>query len=136
MNTLFALERYRAHPTSTVIASGGVQPPSNDGYPEGAVIRDALVRNHVPADRIVVEGQSTTTREQAVATARILRQLGSSTCIVVTSPQQMDRALDLFAHEGIKGLPLYRDVSAVVARQRRPMVGMDPAVHLRARREP
>ena len=76
MNTLFALERYRAHPTSTVIASGGVQPPSNDGYPEGAVIRDALVRNHVPADRIVVEGQSTTTREQAVATARILRQLG------------------------------------------------------------
>jgi uncharacterized SAM-binding protein YcdF (DUF218 family) len=107
MNTLFALDRYRAHPGSIVIASGGVQPPSNDGYPEGAVIRDALIRNHVPADRIIVEGSSTTTREQAVATSHILKQLGSSTCIVVTSPQQMGRALDLFAHQGIKALPLY-----------------------------
>ena len=107
MNTLFALDRYRAHPSSMVIASGGVQPPSDDGYSEGAVIRDALIRNHVPLDRIIVEGQSTTTREQAVGTARILRQLGSSSCIVVTSPQQMGRAIDLFAHEGIKALPLY-----------------------------
>jgi uncharacterized SAM-binding protein YcdF (DUF218 family) len=108
MNTLFALDRYRAHPASMVIASGGVQPPSdNDGYPEGAVIRDVLIRNHVPADRIIVEGQSTTTREQAVASAGILKRLGLPTCIVVTSPQQMDRAIDLFAHEGIKALPLY-----------------------------
>jgi len=107
MNTLFALDRYRAHPGSMVIASGGVQPPSHDGYPEGAVIRDALIRNHVPADRIVVEGTSTTTREQALATTQILKRLGASTCIVVTSPQQMDRAIDLFAHEGIKAIPLY-----------------------------
>lgn len=108
MNTLFALDRYRAHPASMVIASGGVQPPTDtDGYPEGAVIRDALVRNHVPSDHIIVEGRSTTTREQALATTAILKQLGATTCIVVTSAQQMDRAVDLFAHEGIKALPLY-----------------------------
>jgi len=107
MNTLFALDRYRTHPGSMVIASGGVQPPAHDGYPEGAVIRDALIRNHVPANRIIVEGTSTTTREQALATTQILKHLGASTCIVVTSPQQMDRAIDLFAHEGIKALPLY-----------------------------
>ena len=42
-----------------------------------------------------------------VASAGILKRLGAPTCIVVTSPQQMDRAIDLFAHEGIKALPLY-----------------------------
>jgi uncharacterized SAM-binding protein YcdF (DUF218 family) len=107
MNTLFALHRYRAYPASMLIASGGIQPPSRNGYPEGAVIRDALVRNHVPLDRIIVEGTSTTTREQAMESTHILKQLGASTCIVVTSPQQMGRAVDLFAHEGIKALPLY-----------------------------
>ena len=107
MNTLFALHRFRAYPTSTLIASGGVQPSSRTGYPEGAVIRDALIRNHVPPERIIVEGTSTTTREQALASTNILKQLGASTCIVVTSPQQMGRAVDLFAHQGITALPLY-----------------------------
>jgi uncharacterized SAM-binding protein YcdF (DUF218 family) len=107
MNTLYALDRFRAFPSSTVIASGGIDPAVHEGYPEGAVIRDALIRNHVPAEQIIVEGASTTTHEQAVGSARILKTLGSSTCIVVTSPQQMARALDLFAHEGIHALPLY-----------------------------
>ncbi|HUK34193.1 MAG TPA: YdcF family protein [Vicinamibacterales bacterium] len=107
MNTLFALDRFRAYPRSMMIASGGVVPPRADAYPEGAVIRDALIRNQVPADHIIVEGTSTTTHEQAVASARILKQLGASSCIVATSPQQMGRAIDLFAHEGINALPLY-----------------------------
>jgi uncharacterized SAM-binding protein YcdF (DUF218 family) len=76
------------------------------GYSEAAVIRDALVRNQVPVDRIMVEESSGTTREQAIGTAKILRQLGATTCIVVTSPQQMGRAIDVFAREGIKVLPL------------------------------
>src|SRR5262252_9488364 len=107
MNTLFALDRFRAHPTSMLIASGGVDPAVHEGYPEGAVIRDALIRNNVPSDHIIVEGASRTTHEQAVESTRILKQLGASTCIVVTSPQQMGRAIDLFEHEGIKALPLY-----------------------------
>ena len=104
MNTLFALDRFRRQPTSIVIASGGAQ--VDGGYSEGAMIRDALIRNHVPADRILVEERSGTTREQAAGSAILLRQLGATTCVVVTTPQQMVRALDLFAREGIKGLPL------------------------------
>jgi uncharacterized SAM-binding protein YcdF (DUF218 family) len=104
MNTLFALDRYRTQPASTLIASGGVD--ADGGYSEGAIIRDALIRNHVPADHIIVEDTSGTTREQAIASARILKQLGASTCIVVTTPQQMGRAIDLFERQGIKVLPL------------------------------
>ena len=73
---------------------------------EGAVIRDALIRNHVPPDHIIVEDNSGTTREQAVESAKILRRLGATTCVVVTTPQQMGRAIDLFAREGITVLPL------------------------------
>ncbi len=104
MNILFALDRFRRQPASMLIASGGVQ--AEGGYSEGAIIRDALVRNHVPADHIIVEDNSGTTREQAMESAKILRRLGATTCIVVTTPQQMGRAIDLFAREGIKVLPL------------------------------
>jgi uncharacterized SAM-binding protein YcdF (DUF218 family) len=104
MNTLFALDRFRMQPASMLIASGGVQ--QDGGYSEAAVIKDVLVRNHVPADRVLIEESSGTTREQAIGTAKILRQLGATTCIVVTSPQQMGRAIDVFAREGIKVLPL------------------------------
>ena len=106
MNTLFALDRFRRQPASMIIASGGVNTPEADGYPEAAIIRDALVRNHVPPDHILVEDASGTTREQAMNSARILKRLGASTCVVVTTPQQMGRAIDLFAREGIKVLPL------------------------------
>lgn len=104
MNTLFALDRFRQQPKSVLIASGGGQ--VEGGYTEGGVMRDALIRNQVPADQIVVEGTSGTTREQAIASARILKQMGATTCVVVTSPQQMTRAVDLFAREGITALPL------------------------------
>jgi uncharacterized SAM-binding protein YcdF (DUF218 family) len=106
MNTLFALDRFNAQPASMLVASGGVQPSEPGGYSEAAVIRDALIRNHVPADHIILEEASTTTREQAINVAKILNRLGAPACIIVTSPQQMARAIDLFAREGIKGLPL------------------------------
>jgi uncharacterized SAM-binding protein YcdF (DUF218 family) len=104
MNTLFALDRFRRQPASMLIASGGVQ--AEGGSAEAAVIRDALMRNHVPADHIIVEENSGTTREQVAESAKILRRLGATTCIVVTTPQQMGRAIDLFAREGITVLPL------------------------------
>ena len=104
MNTLFALERFRMQPASVLIASGGSH--SEGGSSEAAVIRDALIRNHVPPDHIFVEETSGTTREQAVASAKIVKQLGAPACIVVTTPQQMGRAIDLFEREGVKVLPL------------------------------
>ena len=62
MNTLFALNRFRRFPSSIVIASGGSQPDAVGGSSEAAVIADALRRNGVPADRILLETTSTTTR--------------------------------------------------------------------------
>jgi uncharacterized SAM-binding protein YcdF (DUF218 family) len=105
MNTLFALDRFRRQPASTIIASGGVH-HADGGYSEAGIIRDALIHNGVPADHIIAEDTSGTTREQAMASAKILKELGATRCIVVTTPQQMGRAIDLFAREGITVVPL------------------------------
>jgi uncharacterized SAM-binding protein YcdF (DUF218 family) len=104
MNTLFALERYRKYPASTIVASGG--PSVDDGTPEAAVMRDALLRNGVPPERIVLEASSGNTREQAIATAAILKGRGEQRCIVVTSPQQMQRAADVLRREGVEPFAL------------------------------
>jgi uncharacterized SAM-binding protein YcdF (DUF218 family) len=106
MNTLFALHRYRRHPTSTLIASGGRQPGTPDGVPEAAIIGDALRRNGVPDEHILLETASSTTKEQADATSLMLKARGERTCILVTSPQQMSRAIDLFRRNGIAAIPL------------------------------
>ena len=106
MNTLFALERFHRFPGSILIASGGSQPGATGGSSEAAVIADALRRNGVPSDHIVLETTSTTTREQAVAVAEILRARGDTACILVTSPQQMSRAADVFRGVGITTVAL------------------------------
>ena len=109
LNILFALERYRQYPQSTLIASGGHAAGMEDAVAEATVIAAALRRNGVPPDRIVLETSSGTTREQAVATSRLLVARAEPTCIVVTSPQQMRRAVDLFRREGITALPIPAD---------------------------
>jgi uncharacterized SAM-binding protein YcdF (DUF218 family) len=106
MNTLFALSRYRRFPASIMIASGGTQPGAEGGSSEAEVIADALRRNGVPADHILLETTSTTTREQALAVSRILEARGDTQCILVTSPQQMSRAADVFRAAGITAVPL------------------------------
>jgi uncharacterized SAM-binding protein YcdF (DUF218 family) len=106
MNTLFAVERYRQTPGALVIASGGPQPGVEDGAPEAAVIRDGLLRNGVPPDRIVLEPRSNNTRDQAEEVSKILRSRGENRCVVITSPQQMPRAIDLFRVQGITVVPL------------------------------
>ena len=106
MNILFAVNRYRQYPESILIASGGTQPGADGGAPEADIIAAALRRNGVPPDHILLETASATTREQAIGTARLLASRGEPTCIVVTAPQQMSRAVDLFQHENITALPL------------------------------
>ena len=106
MNTLFAVDQYRRHPETWVIASGGRASGREDSVPEAELIRDVMVRNGVPADRIVVENRSSNTHEQVVEVAKVLASRHARRCVVVTSPQQMPRAIDLFRREQIDVVPL------------------------------
>jgi uncharacterized SAM-binding protein YcdF (DUF218 family) len=102
-NAIAAIERYHRFPESMLIVSGGRA--REDSTPEAVVIRDALLKNGVPPDHIVLEVNSRNTREQAVEVGRLLKMRGVQTCVLATSPEHMTRAVDLFRREGIDAIP-------------------------------
>src|SRR4051812_49017717 len=87
-----------------IISSGG-SPAGYDLIPESETMKRALVELGVPPDRILLESTSRVTHDEAVLTARMLRDLGIRSCIVVTSDLHMRRALAAFRHEGLAVTP-------------------------------
>jgi len=87
-----------------IVISGGT-PSGYDLIPESETMKQALVNLGVPADRIVLESASHVTRDEAVLTAQMLRDLHITSCIVVTSDLHMRRALASFRHEGLRAVP-------------------------------
>ena len=88
-----------------IVVSSGGPPDGYDMIPESETMKAALVQLGVPADRIVLESESHVTRDEAVLTARMLRERGITACIVVTSDLHMRRALASFRHEGLDARP-------------------------------
>lgn len=76
---------------------------SSDGQPEGAAIRDALIREGIVSQRVVLDSSSRTTYESAVAIAKQIR--GSSCVVLVTSQIHMRRALASFRSQGLNVVP-------------------------------
>lgn len=101
-----------------VISSGGNPHPSRKTVPTGETMRAALVTLGVPANRILVETESRTTREEAVVIAPMLRQHGADQVILVTSEEHMRRSLGTFRAVGVTAIPaiardLRRDITWV-----------------------
>ena len=75
------LEIYRQNLCAWIITSGGV---GKEGFDEAAVMRDYLAANGVPPDRILVDSLGINTQATAVNTARLAREHGFRTVIVVS----------------------------------------------------
>jgi uncharacterized SAM-binding protein YcdF (DUF218 family) len=87
------------------IVSSGAATGGRGTAPESETMKTALIQLGVPADRILLESASRTTRDQAVLTAAMLRSLGVSSFVLVTSDGHMRRALATFRHEGLRPVP-------------------------------
>jgi uncharacterized SAM-binding protein YcdF (DUF218 family) len=87
-----------------IVSSGGA-PGGRHMIAESEVMKGALVELGVPAEKILLESESAVTRDEAVVTARMLRELGITTCILVTTDVHMPRALGTFRHEGLQVVP-------------------------------
>ena len=87
-----------------LIVSGGntqeVDPPRT----EAAAFRSAAIALGVPASRVLADTESMTTREQAVAVARLLKARSIESFVLVTSPLHMSRSLAAFRAVGLKPL--------------------------------
>lgn len=96
---------YKAIQPAYVISSGGDPHPNRHQAPSGDTMKTALVQLGVPADRILVETRSATTRDEAVIVKEMLRQLPVDRLVLVTSQSHMPRALGTFRAVGLDCVP-------------------------------
>ena len=88
-----------------VISSGGLIETNENSWPSGLAMADALVSLGVPRDRIIVEDESGTTRDEAVIVKRLLAARPVDHLVLVTSPVHMRRSVGVFRAEGITVIP-------------------------------
>ncbi|MBC7302465.1 MAG: YdcF family protein [Nocardia sp.] len=86
-----------AAPFSPVIVTGGN--PRN-GISEAEAMRRWLVARGLPGDRIHVEDRAGSTVQNALFSTRLLRDLGATSAVVVTSPNHIRRAVADFIVAG------------------------------------
>jgi len=110
---LHAARLFRAGRAPIVVVSGGRLPSSASSVPEAAEMSELLQEWGVPAEAIVREERSTTTRENAVESARVLRARGVGSVLLVTSARHMKRALAAFRAVGLDATPSATDFTVV-----------------------
>jgi uncharacterized SAM-binding protein YcdF (DUF218 family) len=95
---------YRLLDRPWIISSGGSrrrEPSASSAW----AMRSALVELGVPFERIRLEDQSFSTADEAVLIAPIIRELGITRVVLVTSASHMRRSIDVFRAEGMAPVP-------------------------------
>lgn len=103
--TMEAFRVFRLLDARWIISSGGMPDPDDPDQPSAHIMKNLLIELGVPPDRVLVEAESRTTREQAVVVQRLLTTIGSPHVTLVTSASHMRRALAAFRAVGIAPLP-------------------------------
>jgi uncharacterized SAM-binding protein YcdF (DUF218 family) len=96
---------WRAGKGKLIVLSGGNLPWARLPKPEAELAQAVLQQLGVPADLILVEGQSRNTRENALNTAALWREKGFRSGLLVTSAVHMPRALATFRAAGLDLIP-------------------------------
>lgn len=96
---------YKMIDPAFVISSGGNPYLDSSTRPTGETMRGALATLGVPADRIIVETVSRTTRDEAIVVAAILKEQAAEQVVLVTSQTHMRRALGAFRAVGVYPIP-------------------------------
>lgn len=100
---LHTIYLYREKKIDSIIVTGGISSLVNkDDEPEASRISYTLTQCGIPKERIIVEPTARNTHENAVNTAKIVKD---SKCILVTSAFHMRRAMGCFEKENIPFTP-------------------------------
>ena len=104
-----AARLYHAGKAPRIVMSGGPAPLGDMLAAEGDAMGQFAVDLGVPREAIAVEAASRSTRENALLTAKILRQQGAARVLLVTSAVHMGRALETFRAAGVDAEPAPTD---------------------------
>lgn len=96
---------YRLAPEAWVISSAGVVDGRPGGRSGGAIMRDLLIASGIPGERVLVEGASRNTRDEATMVPVMLGSLNVQHVVIVTSHVHMRRALGAFRAAGVAAVP-------------------------------
>ena len=108
--TYQAARLYKAGKAHLVVLSGGSDPQVSE--PEANAMATFIQDLGVPASALLLEGLSRTTRENAIFTAKHLKERGIDRIILVTSALHMQRAKRLFEEQGLMVFPDATDYEA------------------------
>ncbi|WP_066092300.1 YdcF family protein [Xanthomonas massiliensis] len=98
------LDLYRRGYAATLIFTGGFG-GSGARFSESQVARRYALRHGVPADAILIETASRTTRQNLVQARTLMQRHGLHSAIVVSDPLHMARAMRLCRELGIAAVP-------------------------------
>jgi uncharacterized SAM-binding protein YcdF (DUF218 family) len=88
-----------------IVSAGGATEPPGSAPATSVTMRDELVRLGVPPDRIVLESESHSTRENAADIVPLLKALRIEQVVLVTSAAHMRRAVGAFRAAGCDPVP-------------------------------
>lgn len=113
MRTDTAGDLYLAGRAPLLVVSGAAL---DGGQSEASMMAAALERMGVPATAIIQEGNSYTTHQNAVYTARLLKENNISEFLLVTSALHMPRAMASFRKQGFRPVAAPSPAQIVVPR--------------------
>jgi uncharacterized SAM-binding protein YcdF (DUF218 family) len=108
---VYAVALFKAGKAPLMILTGGG--PEGERT-EAQQMRDLLEVMGIPYDRMVLENQSRDTHDNAVYTAKILKERGIKRVLLVTSAFHMRRSQALFEAQGIQVVPAPTDYQQLV----------------------
>jgi uncharacterized SAM-binding protein YcdF (DUF218 family) len=88
-----------------IVSSGGLIAATPRNWAAGEAMADGLASLGVPRDRVIVETESATTRDEAVVVKRLLAEHPVDHVVLVTSQFHMRRSVGAFRAEGIQVIP-------------------------------
>jgi uncharacterized SAM-binding protein YcdF (DUF218 family) len=104
-----------------IVASGGIQDGVDETrQAESEILREWLLRAGVPADHIILESGSRTTREQAALVAPLLKSHQWETFVLVLPAVQGPRAAAVFRKQGVSPVVAAAPFSADSERKVKP----------------
>ncbi len=106
---------YRHWKPMPVVASGGMVGAPGHRIAVSGVMKEVLVAGGVPAEMVWIEDRSSSTYENAVCSAAILREKGIRRIALVTEAYHMPRAERAFRKQGFEVVPApccFRSTSA------------------------
>lgn len=96
------VELARAHPQARIIFTGGSGDPFAPEATEAPIARDLLTRLGLPPERVIYEGQSRNTRENATLSRALADPRPGETWLLVTTAAHMPRSIGVFDAVGWK----------------------------------